>query len=105
MPQSKVLDDFSKGVSVAEVLRSVVGREAEGASGVFYANDGVKSQPIPAAELGEGVLVHTGPSGGAMRGGPIRVRYPEGKAVQKSPCGNETMPLTLKGVVKLCVSA
>lgn len=105
MPQSTVLDDFSTGVTVAEVLRSVVGREAEGASGVFYATDGVKSKPIPADELGDGVLVHTGPSGGPVRGGPIRVRYPPGKAVQPSPCGKETVPLALKGVVKLCVSA
>jgi hypothetical protein len=105
MPQSTVLDDYSKGVTVADVLQAVIGLEAEGATGVFYSADGVKSQPIPAAELGDGVLVHTGPSGGPVRGGPIRVRYPPGKAVQPSPCGKETVPLALKCVVKLCVSA
>eukprot|EP00967_Tisochrysis_lutea_P102974 scaffold155268_cov42-Tisochrysis_lutea.AAC.3 len=104
MPHPVVLDDESKGVKVSELLHSVVGLEAEGTTGIFYASDGVKSLPIPANELGEGVLIHTSRTGGPVRGGPIRLRYPPGKAVQPSPCGKETVPLSLKGVVKLCVS-
>ena len=47
--------------------------------------------------------MHTSSAGGPVAGGPLRLRYPPGKAVQASPCGSKTGPLALKGVVRLNV--
>ena len=108
------------GATIASVLgRAVPGYARSIASGDFVASDGVQTDPIPLADLVQGVLVHSQagrPSSPAADesavtnelppklGGPLRVVYPDGCAIQSAVCGTPK-PVNLKGVVKLQLHA
>ena len=54
-------------------------------SGVFEAEDGATTDPIEMSELVQGTLLHSDASGAPLsqkQGGPLRVTFPEGVAVQ-----------------------
>ena len=81
------------------------GLAVKDASGVFVAFDGVATQPVAAAELGKGVLIHTEAGGAPLsRGGPLRLNYPSGVAIQPSVCKKEPGPAQLKSVIRLDLS-
>ena len=105
------------GATISSVLsRALPGYARTIASGDFVASDGVQTDPIPLADLEQGVLVHSQagrPSSPAFSvtnelppklGGPLRVVYPDGCAVQSAVCGTPK-PVNLKGVVKLQLHA
>ena len=72
--------------------------------GTFKAADGVETEDIPSKELAQGLIIHSDTSGTeelpAALGGPVRVVYPPGVAVQSAICGTPK-PVNLKGVVRL----
>ena len=66
-------------------------------SGVFTASDGMVTEPIQHSELIQGVIIHSTPGAEMLpRGGPLRVWFPKGVAVQKSPCGSGDKPVEMK---------
>ena len=70
--------------------------------GKFVASDGVESGIVASAELGVGVVVYADADGAPLAtGGPLRLVYPEGVAVQASVCGKNPGPLQLKMLVRL----
>jgi len=72
--------------------------------GVFTASDGVQSEPISLADLVHGLILHSGPDGDPLSsGGPMRLWFPAGRAVQHSQCGS-VGPVNLKGVVRFSLS-
>ena len=97
------------GASVGALLAKCVGECGGGVSGVFTAEDGVSTEPIAMDELVQGVILHSADAAGAplpdKMGGPLRVCFPEGVAVQASPCGTGTKPVNLKSIVKLTLSS
>ena len=85
----------------------MVGECGAGVSGVFEAEDGARTEPIQMSELVQGTIVHSDPSGGPLphkQGGPLRVTFPEGVAVQASVCGT-AKPVNLKGALRLTLSS
>jgi len=93
-----------KAISVGTLLSRVRPNLGNGVSGVFTAADGVSTDPISLDELVVGLIVHTDANGTTplpvSLGGPLRVCFPEGVAVQSSVCGTPK-PVNLKGMVKL----
>lgn len=88
------------GISVQGLLQRA-GAPVGCPSGIFTAADGLATEPIAIDELTEGLLLHSDSAGDALpQGGPLRIWYPEGMAVQKSMCGS-TGPVNVKGVVRL----
>ena len=70
---------------------------------VFTASDGLTCDPVSLADLSQGFIVHSGPAGEPLSsGGPLRVCFPPGVAVQTSKCGM-TGPVNVKGVVRLSI--
>ena len=95
------------GASVGALLAKVVGDCGDGVSGVFEAEDGAKTDPIEMSELVQGTIIHSDASGGALtqkQGGPLRVSFPEGVAVQESMCGT-AKPVNIKFAVRLTLSS
>lgn len=87
------------------VIEESMGGAIESSSvGVFTAVDGAKTLPISIADLKKGVLLHTNDKGEALRsGGPIRLWFPSGEALQVGVCGKLQSP-NLKGVVRFELS-
>ncbi|KAJ1445778.1 hypothetical protein M885DRAFT_625875 [Pelagophyceae sp. CCMP2097] len=79
---------------------------AECSTGVFCAGDGVCTDAVSSKDLGRGVIVYGDASGAGLEaGGPLRLWFPDGAALQKSVCGKlETAPANLKGVVQLALA-
>ena len=95
------------GASISALLARVVGDCGDGVSGVFVAEDGAKTEPIEMFELLQGTIVHSDASSGLLsqkQGGPLRVTFPEGVAIQDSMCGT-AKPVNLKGAVRLTLSS
>ena len=95
------------GASISALLARVVGDCGDGVSGVFEAEDGAKTDPIEMSELVQGTIIHSDSSGGPLlqkQGGPLRVSFPEGVAVQESMCGT-AKPINLKFAVRLTLSS
>ena len=93
-----------KGISVRTLLARVRPQMGNGVSGTFVAADGAATDPIDFDELVRGWLVHSDSTGSnlpASLGGPLRVVYPSGCAVQSSVCKTKTSPVNLKGAVRL----
>ena len=96
------------GASVGALLAKVVGECGDGVSGIFEAADGASTNPIAMHELVQGVVLHSDPSGAALPeklGGPLRVVFPEGVAVQDSVCKTKQSSINLKMAVKLTLSS
>ena len=78
-------------VVIGTVLEKFVGVDNLPALvGVLHASDGVATNPIHIDELCKGLLIHTDYSGEALpasQGGPLRIIFPKGIAVQSSVCG------------------
>lgn len=86
-----------KGFSVKHLLPG-----DDDCSGIFRAMDGLASQPIDRAELVQGLIIHSEPGGGPLqRGGPLRIWFPSGVAVQPTPCGTGNKPVEMKFVTTL----
>jgi len=99
--------DGCLGAPISALLATALGGCGDGVSGVFEAEDGARSDPIEMSELVQGTIVHSDASGGPLsqeQGGPLRVTFPEGVAVQDSMCGT-AKPVNLKFVVKLTLSS
>ena len=95
------------GGSISALLERVVGECGAGVSGVFEAEDGARTEPIQMSELVQGTIVHSDPSGGPLphkQGGPLRVTFPEGVAVQASVCGTLTPTPTLTITITLALT-
>ena len=93
------------GASVPAVLAAcplnVVKASAVCAEGVFKAADGVATAPISRADLMKGFLVHSDEDGKPIaKGGPLRLAFPDGVAVQSAICGTAKPP-DLKDCVSL----
>ena len=74
--------------------------------GVFTASDGLMTEPITLTELAQGVIVHSTADGAPLpvsMGGPLRVWYPPGVAVQRSPCMTGEGPVNVKAARSLAV--
>ena len=70
-------------------------------AGIFTAADRVQTKPIPKEEFLQGFLCFAEPNGKPLAaGGPLRLAYPDGVAVQCGPCGSKA-PADLKNVVRL----
>ena len=85
------------GASVPAVLAAcplnVVKASAVCAEGVFRAADGVATAPISRADLMKGFLVHSDEDGKPIaKGGPLRLAFPDGVAVQSAICGTAKPP-------------
>lgn len=96
------------GASVGALLAKVVGECGDGVSGIFEAADGASTDPIAMHELVQGVVLHSDSSGAALpekMGGPLRVVFPEGVAVQDSVCKTKQSSINLKMAVKLTLSS
>ena len=97
-----------KGISIRTLLARVRPQMGNGVSGTFVAADGAATEPIEFDELVRGWLVHSDSSGGdlpASLGGPLRVVYPSGCAIQSTVCKTKTSPVNLKGAVRLELSS
>ena len=95
------------GASISALLARVVGDCGDGVSGVFEAEDGAKTDPIEMSELMQGIIIHSDASGGLLsqkQGGPLRVTFPKGAAIQDSICGT-AKPVNLKFAVRLTLSS
>ena len=95
------------GASISALLAQVVGDCGDGVSGVFEAEDGAKTDPIEMSELMQGIIIHSDASGGLLsqkQGGPLRVTFPKGAAIQDSICGT-AKPVNLKFAVRLTLSS
>ena len=80
---------------------NVVKASAVCAEGVFKAADGVATAPISRADLMKGFLVHSDEDGKPIaKGGPLRLAFPDGVAVQSAICGTAKPP-DLKDCVSL----
>ena len=94
-------------VVIGTVLEKFVGVDNLPALvGVLHASDGVATNPIHIDELCKGLLIRTDYSGEALpasQGGPLRIIFPKGIAVQSSVCGTPK-PINLKDVVKISLS-
>ena len=93
------------GVSMDAVLTSLHHGEklSRFVKGWYFAADGTKTEEIVLKELECGILVHSEATGDdlpASKGGPLRVVYPQGVAVQSAICGTPKA-VNLKGVVRL----
>ena len=93
------------GASVPAVLAAcplnVVKASAVCAEGVFKAADGVETAPISRQDLMRGFLVHSDEDGKPLaKGGPLRLAFPDGVAVQSAICGTAKPP-DLKNCVSL----
>lgn len=96
------------GTSIGALLAKVVGECGDGVSGVFEAEDGASTDPIAMHELVQGVILHSDSSGAPLPvnlGGPLRVVFPDGVAVQDSVCKTKQSPINLKMAVKLTLSS
>ena len=74
--------------------------------GHFLAMDGVQSDEISMPDLGRGMIVHSDAAGADLPedlGGPVRVVYPPGCAVQSAICGTPK-PVNLKKAVRLMLN-
>ena len=90
-----------KAIGIGTLLGRVRPSMGNGISGVFVASDGISTEPIAYEDLTQGWIIHSDASGGELtQGGPLRVVFPTGVAVQSSICGNPK-PVNLKGVVRL----
>lgn len=93
------------GASVPAVLAAcplnVVKASAICVGGVFSAADGVATSPIAREDLMRGFLVHSDADGKPLaKGGPLRLAFPAGVAVQGAVCGSPKPP-DLKNCVSL----
>ena len=113
--ESLILDDAlvgsklsgAKGISVGTLLGRVRPQMGNGVCGMFVASDGIATDPIAYNELVKGYIVHSDASGSELPGslgGPLRVIFPSGCAVQNSVCGTPK-PVNLKGVIRLTLSS
>lgn len=93
-----------KAISLQTLLARTRPNLGNGVSGVFSAADGIMTDPITLPELVQGFIVHSDSSGAELPsslGGPLRVVFPEGVAVQSSVCGTHMSPVNVKNVIKL----
>ena len=107
VPDGKIAG--KKGASVATVLEAAKAKGLAGLAGptsaVFAAFDGVQTSPVSAVDLPKGILAHSEADGTPLsRGGPLRLTYPAGVAIQKSVCKKEDGPAELKSVVRIELS-
>ena len=92
-----------KATSIGALIHRIRPNLGNGVSGVFTAADGVHSDPIQLEDLVKGFIVHTDASGAELPlalGGPLRIIFPAGVAVQAAICGTPKA-VNLKGAVKL----
>ena len=72
---------------------NVVKASAVCAEGVFKAADEVETAPISRQDLMRGFLVHSDEDGKPLaKGGPLRLAFPDGVAVQCAVCGTPKPP-------------
>lgn len=72
--------------------------------GIFTASDGLETEPISLSDLMCGIIIHSNPDGSPLiAGGPMRLWFPSGKAIQHNKCGTDG-PANLKGVIRLSLS-
>lgn len=92
-----------KGTSIGAIMSRLRPNLGNGVSGVFTASDGVQTDPIELDQLVKGYILHTDASGAELPtslGGPLRVIFPTGIAIQDSVCGTPK-PVNVKGVIRL----
>lgn len=99
-----------RGTTIGQVLKHALtcctnNKDLE--VGRLFASDGAASERIDIDELVLGTIVHTAADGGdlpADLGGPLRVVFPAGVAVQSAICGTHK-PVNLKGCVRIELAA
>ena len=92
-----------KGVRISALLPDEL-NELSLAYCIIVAADGLVTDPIVLEELKQGIIVYGMEDGSPLTpafGGPLRVWFPDGCAVQERKCGMGPAPVNVKDAIEL----
>ena len=92
-----------KGVRISALLPDEL-NELSLAYCIIVAADGLVTDPIVLEELKQGIIVYGMDDGSPLTpafGGPLRVWFPDGCAVQERKCGMGPAPVNVKDAIEL----